>query len=131
FVDVDAVAVSRALDADCGFGLGSGNKLAGVLAGRLKKRGASRIEASRESLDADKPDSVQAAKAFGSKAMFDELQEEMRACSDILVYIHGFNVSWNDAVASALALQEALNQADVGKPDQRVLVVLFSWPSDG
>lgn len=128
---VDEAAVQACLVADCGFGPGNGNKLAGLLAARMKKKGALKIEAFRESLDANKPDTSQPAKAFGSQALFDEVQEEMRACSDVLVYIHGFNVSWEDAVASALALQVSLNQTDPGKPDQKVLVVLFSWPSDG
>ncbi len=123
--------VRACLAEDCGFGPGNGNRLAGVLAQRMKKKGALAIEAFRETLDPTKPDTQQAAKVFGSQAMFQELQDEMRACSDVLVFIHGFNVSWEDAVASALALQESLNQPDAGKPAQRVLVVLFSWPSDG
>lgn len=130
-LEVDGAALAKSLASDTGFGPGNGNKSAALLAKRLKARGAVRIEAFRESLDRGKPDAGQPAKAFGSQAMFAELQEEMKACSDVLVFIHGFNVSWQDAVASALALQESLNQSDVGRPDQRVLVVLFSWPSDG
>lgn len=130
-IDVDADALAKELRSDTGFGPGNGNKVTSLVAARMKKRGAVRIEAYRESLDPDKPDSAQKLSAFGSQALFDELQTEMKACSDVLVFIHGFNVSWEDAVASALSLQEALNLPDAGKPDQRVLVVLFSWPSDG
>lgn len=129
-LDADEAVIARHLGADCGFGRGDGNALAGAF-GRQLKRGEARISPYREAIDAAKPDAVQPARAFGSQAMFGDLQDAMRKSSDVLVYIHGFNVSWNDAVASALALQESLNQSDQGKPDQQVLVVLFSWPSDG
>jgi esterase/lipase superfamily enzyme len=49
----------------------------------------------------------------------------------VLVYIHGFNVTWVEAVASAMALQEQLNRRDEGKPKREVHVVLFTWPSNG
>ena len=127
-LDVDENLVETHLDADSGFGTGNGNKLAEALAPKVKK---ARIAAFRESLAADKPDTTQPAARFGSQAMFGELQDAMKASSDVLVYIHGFNVSWTDAVSSALALQESLNRADAGKPEQSVLVVLFTWPSDG
>ena len=52
--------------------------------------------------------------------------------SDVLIFIHGFNVSWWEAVASALSLEFMLNHmrgaSDEKKP---VRVVLFTWPSDG
>lgn len=129
-VDVDDKAIARHLAVDCGFGAGNGNKLAEAIAPVVKKGGA-RIDAFREALDATRPDAGQPANKFGSHAMFEELKQAMMASSDVLVYIHGFNVTWTDAVASALALQESLNQADPGKPDQKILVVLFTWPSDG
>jgi len=129
-LDADETVVAKCLAADCGFGAGNGNKLAESLAPSIKNGGA-RINAFREALDATKPDAGQPAKNFGSQAMFQELKDAMMASSDVLIYIHGFNVSWTDAVASALALQESLNQPDPGKPEQKVLVVLFTWPSDG
>lgn len=127
-IEVDPKLLAASLAADSGFGPGDGNGLAKALAPRVR---SARINAFRESLDAAKPDTVQPAAKLGSQAMFAELQDAMKASSDVLVYIHGFNVGWTDAVASALALQESLNQPDDGKPDQRVLVVLFTWPSDG
>ena len=69
-------------------------------------------------------------KKFGSLAMFSELKQAMSDSNDVLVYIHGFNVSWCDAVGSALALQEMVNQKTADK-QENILVVLFSWPSNG
>lgn len=129
-LDVDERIITKSLAVETGFGRGSGNKLAGALTPLIKNGGA-RIAAFPESIDKDKPDHMQPPVKFGSQAMFDELKEAMMKSSDVLIYIHGFNVSWTDAVASALALQESVNQSDAGKPDQSVMVVLFSWPSDG
>lgn len=84
---------------------------------------------------------------LGSSAMFVDLHARMRAASDVLVYVHGFNVSWSEAVAGAAALQLMLNlpqhpraasdTESTGLGSSRlpplgpVQVVLFSWPSDG
>jgi esterase/lipase superfamily enzyme len=127
---VDEGLVKTHLAADAGFGPGNGNALADALTAKVKKGGA-KISPFRESLDPDKADGDQPAKAFGSTAMFLELQAAMKACSDVLVYLHGFNVSWAEAVGSALALQESLNQPGPANATQEVLVVLFTWPSDG
>lgn len=67
-------------------------------------------------------------KTSSSQATFRELQDEMSQQKDVLLFVHGYNVSWNEAVASALALQCQLNQGAVVRD---VLVVLFTWPSDG
>lgn len=111
-----------------GMGVGNGNDLAKAL-GPLVVGAA--ITAFREKIDPAVPETLQPGAQFGSKAMFAELKEAMMKANDVLIYIHGFNVSWADAVASALALQENLNKDDAGKPGQKVLVVLFTWPSDG
>ena len=129
-LDVDETVISSNLAMETGFGRGSGNKLAEALTPLIVQGGA-RIETFPEAIVADQPDAVQPSSSFGSQAMFEELKTVMMACSDVVIYIHGFNVSWSDAVASSLALQESLNQSDPGKPDQNVMVVLFSWPSDG
>jgi len=68
---------------------------------------------------------------LGSAQAFADLQALMRERTDVLVYIHGFNVSWAAAVGSALTLQEMLNHCPDKAPDQSVQVVLFTWPSDG
>ena len=77
------------------------------------------------------------ATRFGSLTMFEEIQKIMKKSHDVLIFIHGFNVAWNDAVYSALALQEMLNSdptmpsSDPTRANKSTLVVLFSWPSDG
>lgn len=111
-----------------GNGRGDGEKLAEYLAVRSK---TARIEAYEEQLRADISDKAQPDAKLGSKAMFADLKAAMEQNSDTLVFIHGFNSSWHDAVGSALALQLALNAAERADPAQRVQVVLFTWPSDG
>lgn len=73
----------------------------------------------------------QSGTVLGSKAMFAEIKAAMEAKTDILLYIHGFNVSWQDAVCSALAQQEMLNACRLKDSKQDVLLVLFTWPSNG
>jgi len=64
---------------------------------------------------------------FGSTEMFAELQSDMQAAScDALLYIHGFNNTFRDAVETAAELAD--RYAKAGTP---VRVVLFSWPSEG
>jgi esterase/lipase superfamily enzyme len=63
----------------------------------------------------------------GSKLFLDDLRVAMRdGCSDTLIFIHGFNVSFIDALKAggALASEITIN----GRP---INVVVFSWPSDG
>ncbi len=63
----------------------------------------------------------------GSTSFLDDLKSQMRVgCSDTIVFIHGFNVSFKDALAAASRLSAQTVIAD--KP---INVVLFSWPSDG
>ena len=63
----------------------------------------------------------------GSKALFASLRANMRAQSrDALLFIHGFNVSFREAVESAAALVESQ-----GKAGYRPNIFVFSWPSDG
>jgi esterase/lipase superfamily enzyme len=107
---------------------GNGESLSGFLATKAE---SAEIEAFKEELDPDIHDSEQTKDKFGSIAMFDELKHVMMQSTDVLIYIHGFNVSWHDAVGAALSLQEMINRAAVSQAGKRVLVVLFSWPSDG
>src|SRR5436305_1082676 len=63
----------------------------------------------------------------GSRAFLDDLRVAMRdGCTDTLVFIHGFNVSFIDALKAGGALASEITIG--GKP---VNVVVFSWPSDG
>jgi hypothetical protein len=49
--------------------------------------------------------------------------------------VHGFNVSWEEAVATAAAFEAVVNRVDprldAGQRVQPVRVLLFTWPSDG
>jgi esterase/lipase superfamily enzyme len=127
-VEVADAEVARCLRRDTGFGAGDGNALAALLAKAAKR---ARIEAYPESLDPKRADAGQPRAKLGSKAMFADVQRDMLARSDVLAYVHGFNVSWEDAVGAALALQVMFDRDGVGDPKQRTTVVLFSWPSDG
>jgi esterase/lipase superfamily enzyme len=111
---------------DCG--VGDGEALGSYLADCAKDAA---IDAYAEAINADIADVAQKKARFGSKAMFAAVKTDMEASSDVLIYIHGFNVSWFDAVGSALALQLMLQNAKDKDPGQKVLVVLFTWPSDG
>ncbi len=61
---------------------------------------------------------------------FNNLKDLMMNTTDVLIYIHGFNVSWDEAVGGALSLQYMLNSKRKNS-DRELKVVLFSWPSDG
>lgn len=47
---------------------------------------------------------------------------------DTVIFIHGYNVSFKEALTSTAQLKQNFSQ-DAGGPG--VNVVLFSWPSDG
>jgi esterase/lipase superfamily enzyme len=63
----------------------------------------------------------------GSRTFLDDLRVTMRdGCNDTLIFIHGFNVSFMDALKAGGALASEITIG--GKP---INVVVFSWPSDG
>jgi esterase/lipase superfamily enzyme len=111
---------------DCG--VGDGESLGDYLAGCAMN---AQIEAYDESIKPHISDVAQKNAKLGSKSMFTDVMTDMEQSSDLLVYIHGFNVTWYAAVGSALALQLMLGNAPARDPLQKVLVVLFTWPSDG
>lgn len=117
--------VTRPIDG----GIGDGKRLSEYFLKQVKKTMS--IEPYREDLDRTVPDTQQPHAKFGSKAMFVDLHGLMREPNDVVVFIHGFNVTWNEAVASAAALQQMLNDSPARDPVRGVQVVLFSWPSDG
>lgn len=127
-VDVPQQDIDRCLAEDTSVGRGDGNALAKLFTKAVPN---GRIEAYEETIDPARSEGAQAKAKFGSKAMFRDLQKEMLRRCDTLVYVHGFNVSWEDAVGSALALQTMVNRDGVGDPAQQTMVVLFTWPSDG
>lgn len=111
-----------------GMGSGNGEGLAGYLSDRAE---SADIEAYREELKSTVPDKDQQPDKFGSSGFFSALKDEMMKNTDVLVFIHGYNVSWPEAVGSALSLQLMLNRKRADDQKQKVLVVLFTWPSDG
>jgi esterase/lipase superfamily enzyme len=86
---------------------------------RAINAGNSRVTVYEENLAADPP-------LLGSRKLFDSIKQDMNEGVPTVLFIHGYNVSFNAAVASALALTRRL-------ADQNMVanVVLFSWPSDG
>jgi esterase/lipase superfamily enzyme len=62
---------------------------------------------------------------LGSKAVFEQIRAEMLAGQqDCMVFIHGFNVSFAEALRSCAKLK----QFYVGRP---MTWLVFTWPSDG
>ena len=130
-VKADSKKVKGFLAKKVGYGVGDGGGLATYFSKLMRSSKTRAIEAFVENLDTEKSEMHQDRKAFGSMRLFDEMQSIMRGSSDVLIYVHGFNVDWNDAVGSAVALQEMLNQ-NRGDADHRpIAVILFTWPSDG
>jgi len=126
-VDADDKKIAKYLSADVqDCGVGDGISLGDYLAECAK---TARIEAYRELVSPNVADAEHAK--LGSKAMFADVMSDMEKSSDVLIYIHGFNVSWYGAVGYALALQTMLQNAATRDPSQNALVVLFTWPSDG
>ena len=128
-VQVDEEEISNCLEAESGFGSGKGERLSAVITDAAKH--SSVINVFPENIDRNIFEIMQTNIQKGSDAMFNELKYYMMNSTDVLVYVHGFNVSWHEAAGSALALQEMLNRSDVGDGKQKVIVVLFTWPSDG
>ncbi len=126
-VQADDGIVTGYLQTTGDYGTGNGIALSDYLTKQAGDDTVTKIEAYREELSAD----TQGATVLGSTAMFQALQRITTQATDILIYIHGFNVSWQDAVAAALSLQIRLNNSPVGDGAQHLQVVLFSWPSDG
>ncbi len=63
----------------------------------------------------------------GSKSLFSELRKKMKLDQvDSLIFIHGFNVSFADAITSAAKMAEKYAEKNY-KPN----IFVFSWPSDG
>lgn len=62
---------------------------------------------------------------YGSKKVFAELKASMAAGSDTLLFIHGYNVSFREALEAGFQLQEIYGTR------RPLNVVVFSWPSDG
>lgn len=128
----DDAAVAKALKDSAAGGPGDGEALAGILSASAADPARIVIEPYREEADRTKTDVAQPPQAFGSFGFFSDLKAFMVKGGDTLTYIHGYNVSWTDAVGSAAALQLMLNRpAPKGVKRRPVSVILFTWPSDG
>jgi esterase/lipase superfamily enzyme len=66
---------------------------------------------------------------LGSKNVFSRVRDKMlHHQRDTVVFVHGYNVSFAEALASAARLKQNFSTANGGPG---INVVLFSWPSDG
>lgn len=126
----DHAKAGRYLEDDCGFGAGNGEKLARYF---YDQRSKATINAFTEELSKEANESDQPRRKLGSSRAFSELQAKMNNGDHVLIFVHGLNVNWWEAVASAFGLQCMLNRhcGDERSSDQspRVHVVLFAWPS--
>lgn len=128
-VNADDAKINKLLQARLGsLGAGNGEKLGEYLG---ECAGKALIEAYPEKIEDAIHEASQPKAKLGSLAMFADLKADMEKCSDVVLFIHGFNVTWNAAVGSALALQLMLQNSPTRAKDQNALVVLFTWPSDG
>jgi esterase/lipase superfamily enzyme len=126
-VNADPQRVQQSLKAKVtGLGKGDGIELAAYFTSLV---GTASINPYAENLKKNITDQKQALESFGSTGFFKDLKTKMMESTDVLVYIHGFNVTWEAAVGSALALQEMINKYQ--ELEQQVMVVLFTWPSEG
>jgi len=67
-----------------------------------------------------------------STTVFQALKKQMETKRDLVIFIHGFNVDWFEAVASAMALELMLNQHSQDDDELKdTSVFLFTWPSNG
>lgn len=130
-LDVGKDLLSQCFKEETSSGNGDGVKLSEKLA-KLAKKHASIVAFRESNPDKKSTKSTEDKKKLGSHEMRDEVLETMRKGHDVLFYVHGFNVSWWDAVGAAFALQEMLNRPlPVAKENKNVLVILYTWPSDG
>lgn len=79
-----------------------------------------RVEVAPEKLSMD-PRRV----ALGSNAMFLDLRESMKNGADTVAFVHGYNVSFKEALIAGGQIVEDY------APSHPLNVVVFSWPSDG
>ena len=124
--------VAEILQEDCGFGNGNGERLARYF---FDQRNEAKITAFAEDLPKDENESSRPRARLGSKQVFAELRDKLRNGDHVLVFVHGFDLSWWEAVASAASLQCMLNRNCDAEPradrPTPVHVVLFTWPADG
>lgn len=85
------------------------------------------IQVAPENLQSDPP-------VLGSQAIALQVRKQMlQNAADTLIFIHGFNVSFQGALTAAAQLHQVLttNDPDDPEPPLKLNMCLFSWPSDG
>ena len=96
-----------------------------------EKRQIEKLSVYRERLISNKSKSdIDTNKSIlGSQQVFSELREDMQySCRDVVIFIHGYNVTFKEAILSAADLTRRYR----GVANHRgINVALFSWPSDG
>ena len=66
------------------------------------------------------------SQVLGSNTVFAEIRESMRAGIDTVLFIHGFNYSFHEALIDAALLKRTYETAETP-----YTFFVFSWPSDG
>jgi hypothetical protein len=135
-LDADKIEVDARLASKTSTGTGDGAELNGYFTQRAED-GHIKITPYREKLEPGSHEERQPDALLGSAKMFEDIRKAMLKRRDVVIMVHGYNVSWESAVGTALALQAMLNRPSVGHtqeaedPPGDVMVVLFTWPSDG
>ncbi len=82
-----------------------------------------------KTIDVYDEDLAAATPTLGSASLFQDLQQRMKKRdADVLIFIHGFNVDFNEALTSAAQMA---NKFRIGSSNVKPDVLVFSWPSDG
>ena len=123
----DQEVVQRHLERDCGFGQGDGNRLSKYL---VERAAHADIRAFEEALEVTENDRTQPPDRFGSTTTLAALQEAMARGSDVLIFVHGFDVDWRKAVASALSLEFMLNRTEGKRGKGCPVHMAFGWKED-
>ena len=125
-VEVSANKVKEYLNSTVDKRSGDGESLASYIEKKLRKKHL--ITAFEEPKNLADVTTTQ----LPSVKVFQALKKQMETRQDLVIFIHGFNVDWFEAVASALALELMLNRHSLNNEEQKdTCVFLFSWPSDG
>lgn len=85
------------------------------------------IQLAPENLFADPP-------VLGSQTILQQVSQEMREKGeDTLIFIHGYNTSFQQGLTAAAKLHQVLTSNAPGnfQPPLKLNICLFSWPSDG
>jgi esterase/lipase superfamily enzyme len=85
------------------------------------------IQVAPENLFSDPP-------LLGSQTIFEEVRREMQEeAEDTLIFIHGFNTSFRNALRQVAQIHQRLTAEDPLNPGNplKLNMCLFSWPSDG